>query len=108
MFQLTNISFIQRVDSAVPFGYTTPPFPSLYWPLPPGAQQSYYLYRPDDILRFTVYWTLLLVGGVHVVTALWACIIQWRNWKLIWITLPVFSVVGAVEALIAGAIVGGL
>lgn len=101
-------SFIQRVDSAVPLGYTTPPFPSLYWPLPAGATQSFYLYRPDDIFRFTVYWTLLLVGGIHFITALWACIVQWRNWKLIWIALPVFSIVGGVEALVAGAIVGGL
>jgi hypothetical protein len=101
-------SFIQRVDSAVPLGYTTPPFPSLYWPLPAGATQSFYLYRPDDILRFTVYWTLLLVGGIHFITALWACVVQWRNWKLIWIALPVFSFVGGVEALVAGAIVGGL
>ena len=114
-------SFIQRVDSAVPLGYTgiimllaleigytTPPFPSLYWPLPAGTTQSFYLYRPDDILRFTVYWTLLLVGGIHFITALWACVVQWRNWKLIWIALPVFSFVGGVEALVAGAIVGGL
>ena len=63
-------SFIQRVDSAVPLGYTTPPFPSLYWPLPAGATQSFYLYRPDDIFRFTVYWTLLLVGGIHFIAAL--------------------------------------
>ncbi|OWY41655.1 integral membrane protein [Alternaria alternata] len=101
-------SFIQRVDSAVPLGYTTPPFPSLYWPLPAGTTQSFYLYRPDDILRFTVYWTLLLVGGIHFITAIWACVVQWRNWKLIWIALPVFSFVGGVEALVAGAIVGGL
>ena len=91
-----------------PLGYTTPPFPSLYWPLPAGTTQSFYLYRPDDILRFTVYWTLLLVGGIHFITALWACVVQWRNWKLIWIALPVFSFVGGVEALVAGAIVGGL
>jgi hypothetical protein len=101
-------SFIQRLDSAVPLGYITPPFPSLYWPLPAGATQSYYLYRPDDIFRFTVYWTLLLVGGIHVITALWACLVQWRNWKLIWIAVPVFGFVGGVEALVAGAIVGGL
>lgn len=34
--------------------------------------------------------------------------IQWRNWKLIWIAPVLFIVVGGCEALISGAIVGGL
>ena len=89
-------------------GYKTPPFPSLYWPLPVRDSQSAYLYVPGDILRFTVYWTLLLVGGIHLITALWACIVQLRNWKLIWIALPLFGLVGGIEALVSGAIVGGL
>ncbi|KAH7374381.1 hypothetical protein BKA66DRAFT_572338 [Pyrenochaeta sp. MPI-SDFR-AT-0127] len=103
-----QMSFIQRVSSSAPLGYRTPPFPSLYWPLPAGVAQSFYLYDPGDILRFTVYWTLLLVGGIHLITALWACLIQWRNWKLIWITLPAFVLVGGFEALVSGAIVGAL
>ncbi|UPX21124.1 uncharacterized protein EKO05_0011325 [Ascochyta rabiei] len=102
------MSFIQRLESSAPLGYTTPVFPSLYWPLPPGAAQSFYLYYPSDILRFTIYWTLLLVGGIHLIVALWACIIQWRNWNLIWVVPPLFAAVGALEGVIAGAIVGGL
>ncbi|KAH7065925.1 hypothetical protein FB567DRAFT_599421 [Paraphoma chrysanthemicola] len=102
------MSFIQRVNSAAPLGYETPGFPSLYWPLPIGAARSYYLYDPGDIVRFTVYWTLLLVGGIHLIIALWACIIQWRNWKLIWLAPAIFVVIGGVEALVSGAIVGGL
>ncbi|KAF1917298.1 hypothetical protein BDU57DRAFT_586059 [Ampelomyces quisqualis] len=102
------MSFIQRVKSAAPPGYTTPEFPSLYWPLPVGASQSHYLYNPSDIVRFTVYWTLLLVGGIHLIVALWACLIQWRNWKLLWIAPTIFVVIGGIEALISGAIVGGL
>jgi hypothetical protein len=105
---LTHHSFISRVDSVAPAGYQTPPFPSLYWPLPTGAATPYYLYNPSDILRFTVYWTLLLVGGIHLIVASWACIIQWRNWKLIWIAPMFFAIFGAIEALISGAIVGGL
>jgi hypothetical protein len=101
-------SFIQRANSAAPLGYVTPPFPSLYWPLPVGVQRPYYLYTPGDILRFTVYWTLLLVGGIHIIVALWACIIQWRNWKLVWIAPALFIVVGGIEGLVSGAIVGGL
>jgi hypothetical protein len=34
--------------------------------------------------------------------------IQWRNWKLIWITPVVFGLVGGIEALIAGSVVGGV
>jgi hypothetical protein len=33
---------------------------------------------------------------------------QWRNWKLIWIAPIVFGTIGAIEALIAGNVVGGL
>lgn len=106
--QTNHPSFIQRLDSVAPLGYTTPSFPSLYWPLPQSAVQSFYLYNPGDILRFTVYWTLLLVGGLHLIVGLWACIIQWRNWKLIWIAPPLFAAVGAMEGLLAGTIVGAL
>lgn len=101
-------SFIQRVDSVAPNDYTVPEFPSLYWPLPVGVQQAYYLYNPSDIVRFTVYWTLLLAGGIHLIVALWACMIQWKNWKLIWIAPLLFTILGGIEALVSGAIVGGL
>ncbi|KAH8724332.1 hypothetical protein GQ44DRAFT_773258 [Phaeosphaeriaceae sp. PMI808] len=102
------MSFISRIKSSAPPGYTTPNFPSLYWPLPIGATRTYYLYKPSDILRFTIYWTLLLVGGIHLIVALWACMVQWRNWKLIWIVFLIFGVIGGIEASVSGAIVGGL
>lgn len=51
----------------VPIGYSTPDFPSLYWPI--GAHQQKYqelfLYYSFDIWKFTVYWTLILFGGVY-------------------------------------------
>ncbi|KAF2015509.1 hypothetical protein BU24DRAFT_179696 [Aaosphaeria arxii CBS 175.79] len=102
------MSFIQRVDSAVPLGYQTPGFPSLYWPLPVSATSPYYLYHPSDIWRFTTLWTVLFFGGVHLVVSAWACMVQWRNWKLIWITPIFYVVVGGIEGIIAGSIVGGL
>lgn len=101
-------SFIQRVDSAVPAGYETPAFPSLYWPLPLSAVKPYYLYRPGDIWRFTTAWTLIFFGAVHLVVAAWACIVQWRNWKLIWMGLILYAIIGGLEGLIAGSVVGGL
>ncbi|KAF2794381.1 hypothetical protein K505DRAFT_304142 [Melanomma pulvis-pyrius CBS 109.77] len=102
------MSFIQRVDSAVPAGYETPAFPSLYWPLPLRAVKPYYLYRPGDIWRFTTAWTLIFFGAVHLVVAAWACIVQWRNWKLIWMAPILYAIVGGLEGLIAGSVVGGL
>jgi hypothetical protein len=101
-------SFVQRVDSATPPGYKRPSFPSLYWPLPLGASRAYYLYHPTDIWRFTTYWTLLFYGAVHLVVAAWACIVQWRNWKLIWIAPVVYAVIGGLEGMVAGSVVGGL
>jgi hypothetical protein len=106
--QLTFTSFIQRVDSAAPAGYETPAWPSLYWPLPLSSAEPSYLYSPSDIWRFTTAWTLLCFGTVHLVVAGWACIVQWRNWKLIWITPVLFAIIGGLEGLIAGSVVGGL
>jgi len=33
---------------------------------------------------------------------------QWRNWKVIWVAPVLFTVVGGIEAVIAGNVVGGL
>jgi hypothetical protein len=106
--ELTPFSFIQRVGSSAPQGYETPQFPSLYWPLPIKASKPYYLYDPTDIWRFTTLWTLLFFGSVHFVVACWTCMIQWRNWKVIWITPIVYVIIGGLEGLIAGSVVGGL
>ena len=76
--------------------------------MPLGASTPYYLYHPSDIWRYTTIWTLLFFGAVHVVVAAWACIVQWRNWKLIWITPLVYAIIGGIEGIIAGSIVGGL
>jgi len=60
------------------------------------------------MFRFTLLWTLIDVIGIHLIAAMYAMMIQWRNWKLIWITPVVFALVGGVEALIAGSVVGGV
>jgi hypothetical protein len=67
--------------------------------------------HPDpvhDIWRFTLLWTIIDVVGIHLIAAAFAMAIQWRNWKLIWIAPIVFGAIGAIEALIAGNVVGGL
>ena len=38
----------------------------------------------------------------------YACVIQYRNWKVIWVVPIVYLIIGGIEALIAGNVVGGL
>ena len=108
MIKTNSNSFIQRISSEVPLDYVTPPFPGLYWPVPLRSVQANYLYHPDDVWRFTALWTLIFFEAIHLVVAGWACGVQWRNWKIIWITPVIYAVIGGIEALIAGSIVGGL
>ena len=63
----------------VPHGYLTPSWPSLYWPIRPEPGVPQYLYYTSDIWRFTLYWTLLDVGAVHVVAAGLAVVMQLRS-----------------------------
>ena len=58
--------------------------------------------------RFTLYWTLICVVGVHLAAAGYACAMQFRNWKIIWVAPVVYVIIGGIEALIAGNVVGGL
>lgn len=91
-----------------PISYVPPPWPSLYWPFPVGGAQTYYLYDAHSIWVFTLIWTVISVTGVHLVAAAYAMAMQWRNWKLIWIVPVVYGTIGAIEAVIAGNVVGGL
>ncbi|KAK1923370.1 hypothetical protein DB88DRAFT_490942 [Papiliotrema laurentii] len=63
-----------RGGIVVPAGYTTPSFPSLY---PPSLENTedergVFLYEAESIWRFTLYWTLILLGGTFFLCALWA------------------------------------
>lgn len=95
------------VDSR-PLGYTPPPFPSLYWPFPIAGPQEEYLYDTRSMWRFTLYWTIIIVVGVHLCAAGYACVVQYRNWKVIWLAPVGFMLIGGIEALIAGNITGVL
>ncbi|CAK4000600.1 sporulation RMD1 [Lecanosticta acicola] len=100
--------FLKLRVNPKPLSYETPPFPSLYWPFPVDGPQCTYLYDARPMWRFTLYWTLIFVGGVHLFAAAYACVAQWRNWRWIWLSLLGFAFIGTCEALIAGNIVGGL
>ncbi|QIW99956.1 hypothetical protein AMS68_005474 [Peltaster fructicola] len=101
-------NFLKTQVNTRPLSYEAPPFPSLYWPIPVYGPQSQYLWDATTIWRFTLLWTLIDVIGIHLLAAGYAMVIQWRNWKFIWITPIIFGLVGGIEAVIAGNVVGGL
>lgn len=98
------------IESHVPPDYQSPSFPALYWPpqnhIPEGS--LYYVY---DIWRFTLIWTLIIYAIFHVGAAAVALVIQLgrgpsRSWRYLW-TIPIsYLVTAAVEAVVAGSLVG--
>lgn len=62
-----------------PLSYTTPDFPSLYWPIRASPGEPQYLYYAGDMWRFTLYWTLITVGVAHFLVALWAVLMQYAT-----------------------------
>jgi hypothetical protein len=57
---------------APPVGYQRPPFPSLYWPLGPLAEEfnAAFLYSFEDIWYFTTAWTMVLMTGLYTGAAI--------------------------------------
>jgi len=100
--------FLKTVVDSTPLSYVPPRFPSLYWPFPVNGTQVQYLYDAYSMWKFTLYWTLVFVVGVHIAAAGYACMIQYKNWKIIWVVPVIYVVVGAIEATLAGNVVGGL
>jgi hypothetical protein len=94
------------MSNQVPLDYTAPSFPSLHIPVIGVVESDKYLYEIQDIWRFTLYWTLILYGGAHVAVALWAVVVQWRNWRMLWMVPIVYGFVAGMEALLAGSVVG--
>jgi hypothetical protein len=94
------------VANITPLDYTVPSFPSLYWPINARSGESFYLYGLTDIWRFTLYWTFLSYAAIYLATSLYAVAMQPKNWRLVWIVPIVYAVMGAIEALMAGSLVG--
>ena len=90
----------------VPPGYKTPPFPSLYWFINGKAHEPQYLYHMSDIWRFTLFWTIIVFELCHVAASGYAVIVQWRNWKIMWIVPLVYMITAGIEAVLAGTAVG--
>lgn len=64
---------------APPLSYTTPDFPSLYWPIRASPGEPKYLYYAGDMWRYTLYWTLITVGLAHLAVAFWAVLMQYSS-----------------------------
>jgi hypothetical protein len=50
----------------------------------------------------------LFYAAVHAVVCGYAIAVQKHNWKAIWVVPIVYSLVGGVEAVVSGSIVGAL
>ncbi|KAI5801518.1 hypothetical protein DFH27DRAFT_622695 [Peziza echinospora] len=115
-----------HLTSPIPIGYLPPRFPSLYWPINPPPYTPVYLYYSSDIIRFTLYWTLLLYGLCFIAVGAWGVYSGakgerggkggkgkkgegeggWLGGAAVLAAVGVF--VGGVEALLAGGVVGAI
>ncbi|THV49693.1 hypothetical protein BGAL_0183g00110 [Botrytis galanthina] len=99
-----------RIDNPAPLDYSTPPFPSLYWPLHAKPGVPNYLYYAHDIWRYTLLWTLIVYGITHIAVAAWAVAMQLGKgknaWQYAWIIPLVYALIAGIEALLAGSLVG--
>jgi len=108
--QLDHLA-VRSLHNPTPANYTVPSFPSLYWPFPFDYDKNVkarYLYEPGTVWRFTVLWTLIFFGAVHIAASGYTAIKMRRAWKLLWV-FPVFwAAVAGVKAFLVGSICGGL
>lgn len=108
----------------VPVGYTTPPFPSLYWPSYPLSSnfESLILYYSFDIWKFTVFWSLILFGGFYLAAGILAVFNHVHNGYRHGIAksmlketiagclflLAFYLLIGLTQGFISGAVIGVL
>ena len=93
------------VSYSVPLGYSPPKFPSLFNPFTTEPINLYYL---EDIIRFHVYWSLLLYGSVYISCGFVALIMLIRKGWFALISCFSFIFVGILSGAFNGAIVGSL
>jgi hypothetical protein len=94
-----------------PASYRTPLFPSLNVQTiyDTSSDRKYTLYYIDDVWRFTVIWTLIFYALFHLAAVIIALFAHgWRisSWKYLWGVPVVYLVIAAIEAVLAGSIVG--
>lgn len=92
-------------SSIAPDDYTTPPFPGLY-SFQTALTEPVYLYHSRDIWRFTLFWTIIIFEGFYLAASGYAVVVQWRNWKMMWIAPLLYMFVAGIQAVLAGSVVG--
>lgn len=99
-----------RLTNPAPLDYTTPPWPSLYWPLRDNARTEKYLYYTHDIWLFTLLWTLIMYAAAHGIVAAIAVLMQVGKGHHFWLyawAIPLAHVfIAGFEATMAGSVVG--
>ncbi|ODQ56700.1 hypothetical protein WICANDRAFT_37073, partial [Wickerhamomyces anomalus NRRL Y-366-8] len=96
-------SFVTIAD--VPVGYSTPKFPSLYWPVNNKMYTVSYLYYTYDIWKFTIFWSLIFFIGFYGAAGLWAALVHRKLAGGCWI-LGFYVLIGGVQGIISGTVVG--
>lgn len=89
----------------MPVGYTTPKFPSLYWPVNNELYTVSYLYYTSDIWQFTTFWTLIFFIGFYGAAGSWAAFVHRRVTNGVYI-LVFYVIIGGVQGIASGTIVG--
>ncbi|KYK60131.1 hypothetical protein DCS_01266 [Drechmeria coniospora] len=94
-----------------PKDYESPRFPSLnvHTLTDPTSKRIYTLYYIRDVWHFTVLWTLIAYAIFHLGAVLVAMSThRWKqsSWRFLWAVPVVYLVTAALEALLAGSIVG--
>lgn len=97
-----------NTTGTIPDNYQTPSFPSLYWPIKSATRSDkpQYLYYYQDVWRFTLFWTIIIFEASHLVASGYAVIVQWHNWRLMWMFPLIYMTIAGVEAVLAGSVVG--
>ncbi|KAK5002504.1 hypothetical protein BJ546DRAFT_1057592 [Cryomyces antarcticus] len=88
------MSFFKQVANTAPLDYISPPFPSLYWPFPVQGYQANYLYYARDVWRYTLTWTLIFYGAVHIVASGYAVAFVWALINALVLILSSFAIQG--------------
>lgn len=94
-----------------PVDYKKPGFPSLNVDelADTTPDRHFTLYDIGDVWHFAVLWTLFMYLAFHLGAILIAFYTHsWnkRTWRLLWVVPVVYLFVAAIEALIAGSLVG--
>ncbi|KAL7414304.1 hypothetical protein BDY24DRAFT_440749 [Mrakia frigida] len=90
----------------IPVDYEVPSFPSLYAPNLDN-RGAHYLYFAEDMWRFTVLWTLIFIGLIHLVGGTIACLVFFHKHPLLAASAPfIATAYGLIIAFISSAMVG--